>query len=190
MAPRFRHPAWTWFTIAGILAITVGILHIEGRRWWCGCGNLTLWAGDPKSAHCSQHLVDPYFFTHVLHGVCLCGILALTLPRLSSQGSFITTISLEALWEVVENSQFVIQRYRTATLALGYEGDSIVNSVGDVAACALGWVLARRLGWRWSIVVCVATELLLLLWIRDNLLLNIVMLAYPIEAVKQWQMHP
>ena len=124
----------------------------------------------------------------MLHGIGLCGILVLLFPRLSVAWNFAATLTLEALWEIVENSPFVIDRYRTGTAALGYEGDSIVNALGDSASCALGWALARRLGWRWSIAVWVAVEVILLLWIRDNLLLNVVMLLAPIEAIKQWQM--
>jgi hypothetical protein len=115
-------------------------------------------------------------------------VFAIALPRLSAARGIIATIAIESLWEVVENSHFVIDRYRTATMALGYEGDSVVNSLGDIASCALGWALARRLGWKWSIALFVAVELALLLWIRDNLALNVLMLAWPMESVKRWQM--
>ncbi len=174
--------------VATILVLTVIALRFEGRRWWCACGGWSPWISEPKSSHCSQHLFDPYSLTHIFHGVGLCGIFALIWPRRDPRASFVTTVALESLWEIVENSEFVIERYRTATIALGYEGDSIANSLGDVAACALGWALARRLGWRRSIVAFVAVELILLVWIRDNLTLNILMLAWPIDAIKQWQL--
>lgn len=174
--------------LAGLLLVTIGILRLEGRRWWCACEEIRFWISDPNSSHCSQHLFDPYALTHLLHGVFLCGMLAILFPRLTLERSFTATVALEALWEIIENSPFVIDRYRTATAALGYEGDSIVNSVGDIASCAFGWAVARRLGWRRSMILWVAIELLLVVWIRDNLFLNVVMLLHPIEAVKQWQL--
>lgn len=183
----FQEKWLPWLTFACVAAATVATLRLEGRSWWCACGVPSLWAGDPRSSHCSQHLVDPYTLTHVLHGAVLCGLLTLLTPRRSAGWSFSIAVALEGLWEIVENSEWVIHRYRTATFALGYEGDSVINSVGDIAACALGWIWARRLGWRWSIALCLATELFLLIWIRDNLLLNIVMLLAPIEAIKHWQ---
>jgi hypothetical protein len=135
-------------------------------------------------------LFDPYSFTHILHGVLIWGLIAWGLPRLSPAWALPLAVCLEALWEILENSPFIIERYRTATIALGYQGDSIVNSLGDILSCSLGFVLARRMGWRWSIAAVVATELILLLWIRDNLLLNIVMLIWPIDAIRNWQSGP
>ena len=100
---------------------------------------------------------------------------------------FCLAIFIETLWEVIENSDAVIHRYRAATIALGYEGDSVINSLGDIASCALGVALAGRLGARASLVLLVVTEVVLLFWIRDNLFLNILMLFHPIEAIKAWQ---
>lgn len=94
---------------------------------------------------------------------------------------------LEAFWEVFENTEFVIQRYREETAALGYYGDSVANSLGDILICVLGFVIAQRLGFRRSAVVFVATEIVLLIWIKDSLILEIIMLIYPIEAIKGWQ---
>ena len=96
-------------------------------------------------------------------------------------------VSIEAVWEVVENSQFVIERYREETIALGYQGDTIVNSLADILLCGIGFELARRLGFRRTLALFVVTEVALAVWIRDNLSLNVVMLVYPIEAVKEWQ---
>ena len=124
----------------------------------------------------------------LLHGLVFCGLFALALPRLARKWRLWLAVTLEAVWEVFENSAFVINRYRAATVSLGYQGDSIVNSLGDIAACALGFALAWRLGWRRSAVVFLVTEAVLLLWIRDSLLLNVVMLIYPIEAIKIWQL--
>lgn len=97
-------------------------------------------------------------------------------------------IAIESAWELIENSNTVIERYREATAALGYEGDTVVNSLGDIFCCGIGFMIARRLGWSRSIMVFVATELVLLIWIRDSLLLEILMLMRPINAIKIWQM--
>jgi len=131
--------------------------------------------------------LDPYSFTHVLHGFLLCGLLALIAPRLSALWRLWLAVSIEALWELIENSEFVIRRYREQTAALGYHGDTIVNSLGDIFVCGLGFVLAQHLGFRRAFAVFVLTEVALALWIRDNLTLNIVMLIHPIDAIKEWQ---
>ena len=162
-------------------------MHLQGRPWWCECGRPYLWTSDVQSQHCSQHLVDPYSLTHVLHGFIFYGILALTLPRVSLALRFMIATMIEAAWEVVENTDFVIDRYRDATMALGYRGDSDANSLADIVSCMIGFALARKLGLWWSVAVCLATEIVLAIWIRDNLFLNVVMLIYPIEAVKTWQ---
>ena len=97
-------------------------------------------------------------------------------------------LALESVWEIIENTNTVIERYRVATASLGYQGDSIVNSLGDIFCCAIGFLIARKLGWRRSILVFIAVEALLLVWIRDSLLLEIIMLVHPINAIKAWQM--
>ncbi|HEY3968967.1 MAG TPA: DUF2585 family protein [Planctomycetaceae bacterium] len=185
---RLLHMSWTpWLPTLLLLIATVFALRGEGRRWWCACGQANLWIGNPQSEHGSQHLFDPYSFTHILHGVLLCGVLAWIVPRLSLGRALAATVFFEALWEVLENSEMIIQRYRTGTVALGYEGDSVANSLGDILSCGFGFLVARRIGLRWSIALVVASELILLWWIRDNLTLNIVMLIWPIDAVKKWQ---
>src|SRR5690349_9057866 len=102
-ASTVRQKVTPWLVPSAVMTATVFALHQEGRLWWCTCGEPSLWAGDPQSSHCSQHLLDPYTFTHVLHGVVLCGFFAAIFPRLSSRWSLSATIVLEALWEVVEN---------------------------------------------------------------------------------------
>jgi hypothetical protein len=185
---RSRANLWPWLATVAVMATAAFQLRMQGRFWWCACGQLYLWWGDTRSAHTSQHLLDPYSFTHVLHGVVLCGLLVWGIPRLSPPWRFCLAVSLESLWEVLENTGFIIQRYRAATLALGYEGDTIVNSLGDVLSAALGYALARRLGFRASLALFAAIDLALLIWIRDSLVLNIVMLIHPIEAIKAWQL--
>ena len=174
-------------------AVAVGmamaiILYLMGQPLWCKCGGLSPWSWDIWSSHNSQHLVDPYFFTHVLHGVVLCGLLYWLPRRLSEPSRFLTAVILEAGWEILENSPTIIERYRAATISKDYFGDSIMNSAGDLIACIVGYLLARRLGFRNSIVFFLLTELILLLTIRDSLLLNVLVLVWPVEAIKRWQM--
>jgi hypothetical protein len=138
--------------------------------------------------HNSQHLLDPYTFTHILHGVLLYAVLWLLLSnRMAASWRFVLALGLECAWEVFENTPMVIDKYRTETISLGYYGDSISNSVGDILACAVGYSLAMTLPVWISTVGFVAVELFLLWWIRDSLLLNILMLVWPVEAVKSWQ---
>jgi hypothetical protein len=176
-----------WLAIVAVLAGTAYQLRGQGRLWWCSCDYLLIWSGDAWSADNSQHLSDPYSFTHMLHGFVLCGILALVAPRLSMTWRLFAAISVEALWELLENSEFVIRRYREGTAALGYHGDTIVNSLGDIVICGLGFLLARYLGFRRALAVFIVTEVVLLFWIRDSLLLNVLMLVYPLDAVRDWQ---
>lgn len=170
-----------------ITILMVLALRAEGRVWFCACGELRFWIGDPNSSHNSQHLLDPYSLTHLLHGVLFAGLLKLTAPRLAPQWRFVAVAFLEAAWEVWENSPFIIDRYRAATIAVGYSGDSVLNSVGDLACCLGGYLTARRLGWIKSAVLVAVAELILLVAIRDNLTLNVLMLVFPLESVKAWQ---
>jgi hypothetical protein len=176
-----------WLAIVVVLAGTPLILRSQGRLWWRSCHHLLVWSGDPWSSDNSQHVLDAYSFTHVLHGFLLCGLLALMVPCLSAVWRLWLAVSIEAVWEVIENSEFVIRRYREQTAALGYHGDTVVNSLGDILVCGVGFVLAHRLGFRRTFALFVLTEVFLAFWIRDNLTLNVLMLIHPIEAVKEWQ---
>ena len=178
---------WPWLAIAVVLVGTALLLRSQGRLWVCSCGYLLLWSSDAWGSDNSQHLLDPYSFTHLVHGFLLCGLLALILPRLSAVWRLWLAVSIEAVWELVENSEFVIRRYRQQTAALGYHGDTIVNSLGDIIVCGLGFVLAQRLGFRRTFALFALTEVTLAIVIRDNLTLNVVMLIHPIEAIKEWQ---
>ena len=144
--------------------------------------------GDANGQHTSQHLFDPYSFTHVLHGVMFCGLLAWAWPRLTAGAALTAAAAAEGFWEIVENSPAIIERYRSETISRDYTGDTIVNSLGDMAACVLGFLLARRLGLVWSVVLWIAVEILLVVWIRDNLFLSTLMLVVPLPAIKAWQM--
>lgn len=175
-------------TIAVVGLMTL-VLWTQGRIWWCKSGDLAVYIHQAwNSSHTSQHLFDPYTFTHVLHGVLAFWLAGLLLKRLDMRWRFVAAIAGEAAWEVLENSSYIIEKYRENTASLEYFGDSIMNSVGDVLACAIGFAIAAKLGrWR-SLAFFVAVELVLLLWIRDGLLLNILMLIYPMDWVKAWQL--
>ena len=179
---------WPYIVAVLVVAAAVYQLHAQGRMWLCSCGRFHLWVGDVWSAENSQQLLDPYSFTHVLHGFIFCGLFALIIPWLSWAWRFCLAVSFEALWEVVENTNTIIERYRGLTAAIGYQGDTIVNSLGDIMCFGLGFILARRLGLRRSAVLFVVTELVLVFWIRDSLVLNVIMLLYPIKALKVWQL--
>ena len=153
-------------------------LRSQGRRWWCSRDHLRLWSGATWSSDNSQQLFGSFTFTHVLHGFPFCGSLALILPRLSGVWQLWLAVSIEAAWELIENSEFVIRCYREQTAALGYHGDTIANSLGDILVCGLGFMMALHLAFRGTFVLFVLTEVTLALWIRDNLTLNVVMLIY------------
>jgi hypothetical protein len=172
---------------AVVVALLVVALRLLGRTWWCICGSRAWWAGDVMSSHMSQHLLDPYSATHVLHGVLLYGGFRYFAPQWSLGARFLATTIVEACWEVQENTNYVINRYRQATIAVGYAGDSIINSLADVVCCAVGFWAARRLGLFGSIGLVLAVELVLLFTVRDNLTLNVLMLFVPLESVKAWQ---
>ena len=177
---------WPWLAIAATLVLVALQLRYQGRLWMCSCGRFYLWVGDARSSDTSQHLFDPYSFTHVLHGFIFCWLIVLLVPRLWWTWGLWLAVATEAVWEAVENSDFVIQRYRDAGVR-GYFGDTVVNSLGDIIMCGFGFVLARNLGFGRSLALFVAVEVVLLFWIRDSLVLNVLMLIYPVEGIKQWQ---
>jgi hypothetical protein len=183
----FKRKSLPLLAAAAVLTAAAFELRSQGRLWLCSCGRVGLWVGGAWSEETSQQLFDPYSLTHVLHGLAFCGLLALLAPRVEWRWRLVLAVAIEALWEVIENTDFVIRRYREATAALGYTGDTVLNSFGDVVACALGFLIARRLGWLRSLALFVATEVFLLFWIRDSLILNIILLLYPSERLRSWQ---
>lgn len=178
-----RHTAW----FAGVLLLTAVTLALMGRIVWCQCGGWIPWSWDIWTSHNSQHLIDPYFFSHVLHGVAFYYGLHLCWTTATVVQRFHVAIVIEAAWELLENSPLIINRYRTVTMSLDYFGDSIANSMSDILACSLGFALALKLEARYSIALFVLTEVVMTLAIRDCLLLNIVMLLCPIDAIRDWQ---
>jgi len=169
--------------------IMIAALYAQGRVWWCKLGDYGIYVNQAwNSSHTSQHLFDPYSFTHILHGVLFFWLTGLIFSKLSGEWRFFIAIFAEAAWEVFENTNFIIEKYRENTASLDYFGDSILNSAGDLMACAAGFWIAWKLGtWR-SLIFFVMVEILLLIWIQDSFLLNILMLIYPLEEVKSWQM--
>lgn len=177
-----------WLATGALLVVAALLLRSQGRIWLCSCGYVLLWAGDIWSADNSQHIFDPYSFTHILHGFGFFWLLYLIVPRLSLGWRLWIALLIESAWEVAENSSAIIDRYREATLALGYNGDTILNSLSDILLCGFGFWLARRMGWKLTLALFIATEVILAFWIRDGLLLNMLMLIHPIESIKAWQM--
>lgn len=172
----------------GVVMFQALILLWMGLPLVCTCGYIELWHGNPSGPETSQHLTDWYTYTHVLHGIGFYFLLWLIAPRMPFALRLALAVGLEAAWEVVENTPFVMERYRQSALARGYFGDSVVNSMFDTLAAALGVVLTRILP-VWSITaLAVAIELFLGYMIRDNLTLNIVQLIHPSEAISRWQM--
>lgn len=174
-------------TACVIVLLMIVLLRAQGRLLICACGEVQIWTSDTCSSNNSQHLLDPYSFTHVLHGVMFFWLITLLFRRMARGRQVLLALLLEAVWEVIENSSFIIDRYRTATAALGYQGDTVVNSIGDLLCALLGYLIARKLGVRRSLILFLLVELILILWIHDSLLLQILMLLRPIAAIKLWQ---
>jgi len=171
-----------------IVIAAVVILQIQGRVWWCQAGDITPWSWNIWSTHNSQHIIDPYSFTHVLHGVLEFWLIGLVFSRMPLVWRLALAVFIESTWEVAENSATVIERYRSATISLDYFGDSIINSVADIACCSLGFLIAYKLRFWRSLALFVITEILLIVFIRDSLIINIIMLLFPVEAIRSWQM--
>jgi len=183
-----REKYWALAATLAVMVITGLLLRFEGRLWICACGSIRAWSGQICSADNSQHFLDPYSFTHVLHGFLFFWLIALLLRRLSGSWQVVLALGIEGAWEVFENTNFIIDRYRSETAALGYNGDTVINSLGDLACCLLGFVVARRLGLKRSLAVFLVVEIILILWIRDSLLFEILMLVVPVDAIRAWQM--
>lgn len=182
-------PRWICSTVGAALIGLAGAAELAiGRKLWGISGESGVWSGDIWSSHNSQYMTDPYTFSHVTHGVLWYGLLALVAKRLPVGARFVLATGLECAWEVFENTDMVIQRYRAATISLNYYGDSVMNSMCDIVAAVAGFIMAAILPTRVTLAAVIVLEIALALWIRDSLLLNVLMLVRPIQAIRTWQL--
>jgi Protein of unknown function (DUF2585) len=195
-AATVQSRAWGWsagrlaLAAALVIAATAAVLYAMGRIPICACGTVKLWHGTVNSAENSQHLFDWYTPSHVIHGFLFYALFWL-IGRLRGRAfpfgaALLGALVIEGLWEIAENTPMMIERYRTATIALGYNGDSIVNSVADMLAMTAGFLAASRLPVALSVALVVAAEVAVAFVIRDNLILNIIMLVWPEDGIRNW----
>jgi hypothetical protein len=170
-----------------IVAAAAAILLTMGRNPICSCGTVDLWVGARDSPKTSQMLFDWYSLSHIVHGLLFYGALSLVALRAPVGWRFLAALTIETSWEVVENTPLVIDRYRATTAALGYTGDSVINSVSDISMMCVGFLIARMLPVWASVALLLVLELIPLAVIRDNLALNIWMLLAPNVALQAWQ---
>ncbi|WP_307374646.1 DUF2585 domain-containing protein [Peteryoungia aggregata] len=177
-----------WLVVTSvIILVQVVSQYLMGRLWICECGYVKLFEAGVNTPGNSQHLFDWYTPSHIIHGFLFYGLGWLVMRKQPITAKLSLAALIEAAWEILENSPMVIDRYRTATMAIGYTGDSILNSGMDMVAMIAGFFFAARVPLWLTVVIALGFEVLTAFVIRDNLTLNVLMLVWPIEAVKTWQ---
>lgn len=194
LAPPSLLPDRRGIVLSLAIAAAIGAtLLAMGRVPICTCGTVKLWWGVVQSAENSQHLTDWYSFSHVIHGLLFYFFAWVLWSKWRLFGgrpalwALPIAVAFEGFWELLENSPIIINRYRAVTMSYGYEGDSVINSLSDIGCMTLGFVLAAKLPARASVAMAIAFELYTLAMIRDNLTLNVLMLAWPVDAIRVWQ---
>ena len=180
-------PRKYWFIALLIVALMAAVLLWMGRNPICTCGTVKLWVSTVHGPDNSQHIADWYTPSHIIHGFLFYLLGWLVLRRTPAGHRLLLAVSIEAAWEVLENSPIIIDRYREATMALGYSGDSVINSAADVCWMIIGFGIARRLPVWATVALTLVFELVTLIVIRDNLFLNVLMLVWPIDGIRLWQ---
>ena len=173
---------------AALFAVHGVVLYWLGQPLICACGYITFYVRDIMSVQMSQQLFDWYTFSHVIHGFIFYLILKWIFPKMSVWWRFAIAVGIEGAWEIAENTPWVIEAYRQQALAKGYVGDSIINSLMDNVSMAVGFIMAWKLPWKWTVALAIVMELAVLYFIRDNLTLNVLGFIHNFEFINEWQM--
>jgi hypothetical protein len=182
-----RSRSFWLFACAAVLIVQITGEYMMGRVPICTCGYVKLWEGTVNSSGNSQHISDWYTPSHIIHGFLFFGLTHLIMRRKPLSTRLFVAMLIESGWELLENSPIIINRYRAATISLDYVGDSILNSAMDAVFMVIGFLFAWRAPVALTIAIAIFFEIFTGWMIRDNLTRNVLMLIWPVEAIKQWQ---